>query len=179
MEARAQKPSIFQLLITAAFVILVLAYIVIALNTQDAIWFWPIFDEQSYETILNCYGEETILHRGDPNHQAITELFNDQLSGRKYWDSLTMSDESYAYYQSSDAVVVLEFHYSPTVRIHSSVAFFKNVDTLVIPLYGRHAQTRPVFGRTHGISTAGSFHLETFQPLQDYVNQQGLCEIQP
>lgn len=167
------------MLITATFLLSAMAYIVIALNTKDMIWFWPVFDEESYELILNCYGEETLLHQGSEHHTAITALFNEQLSGTKNWDSLTMSDDSYAYYQTSDDVVVLEFHYSPNVRIHSSVAFFKNVDTLVMPLAGRHSSTRAIFGRTLGISTAGSFHISTLQSLINYLENEGLCEFKP
>jgi hypothetical protein len=178
-QTKSRPPSIIQLLITASFLLVIMAYVVIALNTKDVIWFWPVFNEQSYELIINCYGEEILLHQGSQHHAAITTLFNDQLSGTKNWDSLTMSDDSYTYYQSSNDVVVLEFHYSPNVRIHSSVSFFKNVDTLVMPLAGRHSSTRAIFGRTLGVSTAGSFHVSTIQPLINYLEIEGLCEFKP
>jgi hypothetical protein len=113
------------------------------------------------------------------------DLFNKQISGRKNWDSITMSGTTYEYYQTSDDVMVLEFHYPQPVRIHSSVLFFRDVHTLVMPLDGRHANSNAVFGRTRlsvpsenkyeEHSTTGSFHVQSLEPLIAYVQSQGLC----
>jgi hypothetical protein len=179
MQRKKKSPSVIQMFSTVLIVLVALFYLVMALGTKDVIWFWPEFDGQPYEILLNCYGEQQTFKRQDAHFQPLNEGFNLILSGSKRWDTLYMSDESYDYYQTSDAVVVLEYHYSPPTRIHSMVQYYKNMDTLLIPLDGRHSISSPVFGRTNGISNSGSFHLETSQPLIDYLSAQGLCEIKP
>ncbi len=175
MAQKRNEPSIIQLMLTAGSVLVMLLYLGIALNTEDAIWFWRPFVEQPYEIIVHCYGEDSVMRPGTPDHDALTAMFNEQISGTKNWDSITMSDDTYDYYQTSDAVLSVELHYSPAVRIHSVYKFFGSVDTLVMPLVGRHSKTNAIFGQTRGVSTAGSFHVQTTQPLLDYVTNEGLC----
>jgi hypothetical protein len=50
------------------------------------------------------------------------------------------------------------------------------VDTLIIPLEGRHAQYNTVFGRINGNSTAGSFHVQSIAQLTEYLAAQGICK---
>ncbi|TES90158.1 MAG: hypothetical protein E3J88_04630 [Anaerolineales bacterium] len=155
------------------------------MNTRDLFWFWPVFNEQPYEIVLHCYGEDLIFQEGTHENQSLMDLFNKQISGRKNWDSITMSGTTYEYYQTSDDVMVLEFHYPQPVRIHSSVLFFRDVNTLVMPLDGRHANSNAVFGRIKLFvlsenkyeenSTVGSFHVQSLEPLIAYVQSQGLC----
>ena len=187
-EQERKLPSVPRLLFTASFWLLIIIYFGIALNTQDAIWFWPVFDAQAYEIVMNCHGEFSIYRPSTPEHRQLTLLLNEQLSSWKNWDQLTMSEETYQYYQTSDDVVVLEYHYSPQVRIHSAYSFYKNVNTLIIPLEGRHSDKNAVFGRVIlkkspseviEYSSTGSFFLGDTKPLIDYLQTQGLCEIKP
>ncbi len=184
-----RRPSLLTPLLIAVVIILILAYLGIALNTQDALFFVKTFEEEPYQLLVHCFGDTLTLNRGSEQFDELNNIFNRAMSGDKYWDSLTMSDDTYNYYQTSEAVMVLELLYSPPVLVHSSVKFFKNVDTLVVPLVGRHASAYPVFGRTQtqhmnedgervveGISTAGSFHLENTAPILEYIESQGLCQ---
>jgi hypothetical protein len=187
-DEQRKAPSILRLLVTASFWLLVIIYIGVSMNTKDPIWFWPVFDGQAYEIVMNCYGEYSIFRPSTPQHQQLTMLLNEQLSSWKNWDQLTMSDETYEYYQTSDDVVVLEYHYSPQVRIHSAYAFYKNVNSLVIPLDGRHSNQFAVFGRVIlkkspseviEYSSTGSFLIGDNEPLIDYLQTQGLCDFKP
>jgi len=185
MDTGRKPPSLPRMLISAGLVLLSIICFGIAVNTRDLFWFWPVFNEQPYEIVLHCYGEDLIFQEGTHENQSLMDLFNKQISGRKNWDSITMSGTTYEYYQTSDDVMVLEFHYPQPVRIHSSVLFFRDVNTLVMPLDGRHANSNAVFGRIKLFvlsenkyeenSTVGSFHVQSLEPLIAYVQSQGLC----
>jgi hypothetical protein len=62
------------------------------------------------------------------------------------------------------------------------------VNSLIVPLDGRHSDKNAVFGRVIlkkspseviEYSSTGSFFLGENQPLIDYLQIQGLCEIKP
>lgn len=172
---KINQPSILKLFLTTGILIFSLFYFVVTVSTSDPLWFYLSFEHTSYEIVLNCFGEEIFIPGGSDDHKQLTAFYNKQLSGIKRWDQLTLSDETREYYSNSDDVVIVEFRYSPNARIHSAYSFFKNVDTLISPLVGRHSKTNPVFGATRGISTSGSFHVEDFDPIRDYIHSEGIC----
>jgi hypothetical protein len=102
-------------------------------------------------------------------------LLKEILSGRKNWDSLTMSDETYQYFLESDAVVALEFRYDRPVRVHSMYKYFSGINAIVIPLIGRHSNVNAIFGMIDGLPTAGALHVDSSAPLRDYLAATGLC----
>jgi hypothetical protein len=112
---------------------------------------------------------------GSTQFNKLTDLVNDSISGSKNWDGTTLSEESYSYYQTSDDVMVIELFYAPPVRIHTFYKFYGNVDTIIIPLDGRHSETNALFGRTRGLPAAGSLHLKSTAQIRDYAQNQGLC----
>lgn len=158
-----------------AVILLLSIYGFISLNTGDLLWFWPKFDEQPAAMVVHCYGQDIALEPGGAPFSEITALVNQGLSGSKRWDPLSLSDVTYQEYQSSPRMMTLEVFYEPPVRIHSQYKFFSDVDTLVIPLDGRHAQYHVVFGRSHGITGPGSFPLDTVPLIAEYLGQEGLC----
>ena len=174
-RSRSQNPSLLNLFLTAAVIIVVLGYGIMALNTGDLLWFSSRFNAQPTGIVVHCYGQDLILEPGSGHFQAITTMVNETLSGPKRWDPLTMSDETYQDYLTSPDMVTVELTYPNPVRIHSMYKYFSNVDTLVIPLEGRHAQTNAVFGRNRGMTTAGSLHVDSWEPLLAYLQGQGLC----
>jgi len=72
-------------------------------------------------------------------------------------------------------MMVLELFYPEPIRIHSNYKFFSNVDQLLIPLDGRHAQTNAIFGLNQGVPTAGSMHIESIASISSYLQNQGIC----
>jgi hypothetical protein len=162
----------------AGFAILVIApiiYFVIALNTGDLLWISPVFDAQPSAIYIHCFGSDLSLKPGSPEFTGLTNLVNEALSGRKRWDSLSLSEQTYQEYQDHPDMLVLEFLYPEPMRVHSPYKYFSNVDTVIIPLQGRHAQTNAVFGRWQTRPAAGSFHIESTVPLAEYLETQGLC----
>jgi hypothetical protein len=162
----------------AGYAILVIApliYLIIALNTGDLLWASPVFDAQPNSIYIHCFGSDVSLQPGSPEFTGLTNIVNEALSGRKRWDSLSLSEQTYQDYQDHPDMMVLELLYAQPLRVHSAYKFFSKVDTVIIPLEGRHAQTNAVFGRWQTRPAAGSFHIGSTTPLVEYLATQGLC----
>lgn len=125
--------------------------------------------------LVHCYGHDVVINPGDSSYQVVNEAVNSTLSGSKRWDQLSLSDVTYAEYQTSPNMMVMELSYDPPARIHSFYMFFKNVDTMIIPLDGRHASINTVFGRLRGYNEAGSLHVATSQPILDALEREDIC----
>ncbi len=171
------KPSILNLFLTLVIFVTAAAYGMIALSTGDALWFWSKFNKQPSSITLQCSGTQKVVSQNSPHFAALTHLVNEGLSGDKNWDSLSMSQDTYEYFQTSDAVTVLEMHYAAPVRISSIYKYFSSVENLVIPLDGRHSQTNAVFGRSGENITAGSLHIANTQDIYEYVQAKNVCAI--
>jgi len=151
--------------------------LIIAFNTGDMLWFYPVFDEIPVGITLRCNGETTEIRPGNPAFAAVNNAVNEVISSSKRWDDLSLSDATWEEYQTSDNVVVLILAYDPPARIHSSYKFMKRIDTIVIPLVGRHAQYNTLFGRMGDYIAAGSFHFKTMAPIEEALQAQGLCPL--
>ncbi|MFQ5615046.1 MAG: hypothetical protein ACE5GO_01070 [Anaerolineales bacterium] len=172
---KTRSPSVFGLLITIVVVIVALIYGFISLNTEDPLWFVASFDEQPEEIFINCYGEEVVLVPEDPQFDGLVTIVNNILSRRKNWDSLTISEETYEDYQRNTQMMIMELYYSQQVRIHSFYKYFSNLDSIIIPLDGRHAKTNAIFGRSNNFNTAGSLHFDDIPAIREHVENQGIC----
>ncbi|HLF89453.1 MAG TPA: hypothetical protein VI451_10940 [Anaerolineales bacterium] len=175
---KSRSPSLGGLIITVVIVVVALMYVFVALNTQDSLWFVPTFAEHPTQIVLNCYGKPLFIRPEDPRYEELVNKVNETLSGNKNWDSLTISDETYAEYQDSSEMMIMELFYAPRVRIHSFYKYFSDLDSIIIPLDGRHAQTNAIFGRTNNASTAGALHYDQIPEIRAFIEEQGIC-IQP
>lgn len=169
------SPSILQATVIGAVIFIVLVFVIIVMNTGDILWFWPLFDEMPYQIVVYCYGEDIILKPDNPSYEAVNTVVNESLSGTKRWDPLSMSEVTYADYHINSTMMVLELTYDPPVRMHSFYKFYKNIDTLVVPLDGRHASSNSVFGRLRGHTLAGSMHIKTRTSMIITLDEQNLC----
>jgi hypothetical protein len=176
-EPKQNSPSLLQMIVITLPIIAAMVFLLIAFNTGDLLWFWPVFDEIPIGMKVYCYGEQVEIRAGDPAFEAVNAAVNQVLSGTKRWDQLSLSDVTYQEYQTSDQVVMLELYYDPPVRIHSYYKFFKSLDTIIIPLVGRHAQYNTVFGRWGDYYAVGSFHMNTMAPIVDALQAQSLCQL--
>lgn len=160
---------------TAVLVLAPLIYLIIASNTGDLLWASPVFNYQPQLIMIHCFGEKVYLDMSATDFEALTRQVNRSLTGRKRWDTLTLSNETYQDYQSSSKVMVVELSYSEPIRVHSRYKFYSNVDRIIIPLVGRHAQMNVAFGRRFNLSAPGSFHVDSMAPVEDFLAESGLC----
>jgi hypothetical protein len=139
------------------------------------LWASPIFNGQPSTIVIHCYGKDITLEEGSVQFAELNQRFNTALSGRKHWDDTSLSEQTYQEYQTSPDMMVLQLYYPEPVRVHSNYKFFSKVDTLIVPLVGRHASSAAIFGRLGRYPTAGSFHIESMTLLTDYIASDNLC----
>ncbi len=172
---KSKSPSLLGLLATVVFVIVGLVYGIVALNTQDVIWFVSSFSERPTQITINCYGNKVFIRPEDARYEGLTTKVNEILSGKKYWDGLTISDETFTEYETSSEMVIMELFYAPRVRIHSFYKYFSDLDSIILPLEGRHAKTNAVFGRRNNKNTAGSLHFDHVPQILEWIETEGIC----
>jgi hypothetical protein len=172
---RGRKASILEFLLTISFAISGLVYFTIAAYTKDMLWFWSKFDSQPSLAVIRCYGEDVYLDGASEELKAITSIVNEQISGRKRWDELNLTDQTYDDYRKSSTIMLLELYYETPQRIHSTSPFFSGFTSLLIPLDGRYAETSILFALINGNPSGSSYHVESFSGVTEYLAQTGLC----
>ena len=171
------QPSVMRLIIIVVLAVAVVVYFIIASATGDWLWFSNNFRETPNAIVLHCYGETTNLDPASFHYSKFKQIMNESMSGRKRWDSLTMSEATYQDYRTNPQMIMLEFFYPEPVRVHSSYKFYSSVDNLVIPIDGRHSQTNAVFGQANGIPTGGSLHIDSTEEFKTYMTNMDLCPV--
>jgi hypothetical protein len=159
----------------AVIIIVPLIYFIIAMNTGDLLWVSPVFNSQPQTITIHCFGEDIFLEYSSSEFDTMVDLVNENLSGRKRWDSISLSDVTYQEYQSHPQMMVVELTYPKPIRVHSRYKFFSNVDRLIIPLVGRHSQTNAIFGRRAEYPAAGSFHVDDLSDIRNFLAENNLC----
>jgi hypothetical protein len=172
-----RQPSILNLLVIVVLAVALVVYFMLAFATGDWLWFSNNFRETPNAIVLHCYGETTNLDPASFHFSKFKQIMNETMSGRKRWDPLTMSEATYQDYQTNPQMIVVEFFYPEPVRVHSSYKFYSNVDNLVIPIEGRHAQTNAVFGQASGVPTGGSLHIDSKEAFKTYMTNMDLCPV--
>ena len=172
-----KQPSIINLLMIVVVAVALIVYLMIAFATGDWLWFSNSFRETPNAILIHCYGDTNDIDPGSFHYSKLKEIMNETMTGRKRWDSLTMSEETYQDYQTNPQMVVVEFFYPEPVRVHSSYKFYSSVDNLVIPIVGRHANTKAVFGQANGVPTGGSLHIDSTEQFKTYMTNTDLCPV--
>lgn len=170
-----RRASLLDFLLSIAFTVALFAYLSIAIYTKDFLWVWPVFDSQPAYGLVRCYGEEVLLERSSTDLTAIAGMVNEQLTGKKRWDELNLTDQTHEDYRSSPNMMTLELFFDTPQRLHSISPFFSGFNSLLIPLDGRYSDTAIIFALIDGRPGGGSFHVQDFQPVVDYLVQQEIC----
>lgn len=174
-QSVGRNASVLNFLVTIVLAILFFIYFSITAYTKDMVWFFPVFDAKPAAGIIRCYGEQVTLKENSEHLRAIADLVNEQISGNKRWDVLNLTDQTYQDYQASNKTMILELFYDEPQRIHSHSPFFSGFDSIIIPIDGRHSDTNILFSLIRGRPSGGSFHVETFEPLKSYIENNSLC----
>ena len=169
------EPSLKSLLIVVVTILVALVYAFVSFGTGDWLWFSQKFQETPNAIYVYCYGKTISIKPGDYNFTALENIANATLSGRKRWDPLSLSDATYEEYKTSPRMKVIEFDYPEPVRVHSDYKYFSNVDRLIIPLEGRHAETNAVFGQNNDVTVGGSLHIASTASFDQYLTNQKIC----
>lgn len=170
-----KQPSIINLVLIVITIMFIMGFSVLALMTGDPLWFVSEFNLQPNAIEVLCYGEGVTINPSSPQFASLSAMFNENFSQTKNWDSLTMSDETWAEYQTGNATMTLVLSYPETFRVHSTYKYFSNIDTLIIPLDGRHSGSNAVFGLAGDLPSSGAFHIPETDNLNQFITTNGIC----
>lgn len=174
-EQAKKQPSVTNLAVVLVLFIALAFYGFMAVSLGDALWFTTDFTAQPSGITVYCYGDAQPIDQEAAAFEDINALLSQSLSGYKFWGQTSMSDTTYVDYVEGSNSVVIEVSYPESVRVPSLYKFFSAIDTLVIPLEGRHADKSPVFGRNMGNTTAGALFIESNEPLKTYISNNDIC----
>lgn len=172
-----KNPSIRNLIIIVVAALVLIIYAIMTITTGDLLWFSSNFNETAYAVVLHCRGETVNIDQGSFDFSKLNSIMNESMSGRKRWDSLTMSEGTYQDYQTNPQMVVVEFFYRDPVRVHSTYSYYSDVNNLVVPIEGRHAETNAVFGQNDGVPTGGAMHIESTDSFKTFLQNMNLCPV--
>ena len=134
-----------------------------------------VFNARPSSLVIYCYGNQVSLDGTSADAQELARLLNDQLSGDKRWDELTLTNDTYNDYVSDPAFLVLEYIYPEGQRVHSPSPFFTGFTSLILPVDARHADSNTVFSLINGKPAGGSYHVELILPIKNYIDQSNVC----
>jgi hypothetical protein len=170
-----KKASLLNFLLTIALVLALFVYLMVTAYSRDPLWFWPKFEFEPALVVIRCYGSERTLSGVSAEAEAIALLVNQQLSGSKRFDPLSLSAPTLEYYRADPGVVTLELFYAGPVRVHLPNMYFTDLTSLLVPLDGRYADSAIVFGLIDGVPAGGSLHVATNQKIINYLADSALC----
>ncbi|HEY1407710.1 MAG TPA: hypothetical protein VF434_02160 [Promineifilum sp.] len=165
--------SILQPILTLLAAILLIAYVVGALNTGNWVWFLPIQPKFEPTRILVRDQGQSIEYRDGVTgfielkralDLALADFSNSDLV------PLGLSDETLLEYNQS--AVVVEVYYPEDIRFNTAVRM-RNVNKLLIPIEGRHAGNRYIFLGTDGSWLTGAMVMADDAPLHEALRQLG------
>jgi hypothetical protein len=170
-------PSVGSFFFTLIVGIGAIVYISFSVYARDHLWFWPTFEEIPSRILVRCYGEDVNLQPGSVEFREITRLVNEQLSGDKQWQDITISNQTFSDFQTDPMMVILELGYTKPVDVHTGTAMFIDINTLITPLVGRFANENIFLGAKGPNFTGGRVHVQDTQPIKDYISQSTICVI--
>lgn len=170
---QSQHKGILRPLLVVLGSILLFAYGIIALLSQDPFWFLTRAEVPDPERIvIRVDGVETVLNAATPGYGQIVEATREALSGFKAWapGSAGLSESTLQEYQQRG--IILELYFGEPVDFH--LPFNDGRPTaLLIPIEGRYAGEGYVFRGKHGRWWAGQLTMRDPQPLMDALSALG------
>jgi hypothetical protein len=154
-------------------VILLFSYGVVALISQDAVWFLSraVMPDPA-RVVIRVDGHETLLTAASPDYEPVVAATRKALTAFKNWSlgSMGLSEETLLEYQQRGTI--LELYFSERVDFH--LPFYDgNPTALLIPIVGRYGGEGYVFRGKQGRWWAGQLTMRDPQPLYDALSALG------
>jgi hypothetical protein len=145
-------------------------YGIMAVNNRDLLWWWPWFDEMPSEIVMYRTGQKTVITPDSPDYAPLVKAINESLSQRIGYLNLGVGEETLKEYSTEGAAV--EVIYPSLVSMHSQYRLVP-FDRLLMPLRGRHSESRVVFFGQEGRYLAGAIQLATTDPIKETLADLG------
>lgn len=148
-----------------------LIYLVIWINTGDALWFLPHVADRAIRIVLYDAGRSVVIEPGSPGFEAINAAVNEVLSRRLgYRREFGLSDATRERYYTRDRVI--EVFYARPIKLHSPYRIGKPT-SLLIPLEGRHADQNVIFTGANGVYWPGALTVASTEPIKRALAEYG------
>lgn len=136
--------GLFSGLLTTGLAIAMFVWGSIFFVNVDPVWFLRSFNAPADEIRILWDGQETVLHPGDPNYEAVMAAFGDGVGHWAGYDTeAVLSGETLT--QLRDEWRLLEVRFNMPVQVHTSHRFAR-AKFFFVPISGAHSQERRVFG---------------------------------
>ncbi len=177
----APAPRIQLLKPFALFVIVLaaIAYGIIALNSQNLLWFKSqTLNARPDRIIVLHYGEQTLMQPGSPSYDALADAVEESLSQIRSTDliSIGLSPQTLADYQNK--ALVLQLFYNQPVNFQT-LARTGRPTQLLIPIEGRHAGNGYFFRGDDGEWWYGAMRMGDPTPIYQALEQAGYTVLVP
>ena len=150
--------------------ILLFGYGVVALLSQDALWFLSRVDlPDAQRIIIRVDGDETVLTPGSAGFDEILEAARSSLTGFKSWapGSMGLSPSTLEAYQT--AGTILELYFAEPINFRLPFAD-GSPRALLFPVEGRYGGEGYLFRGKNGKWWAGQLTMSDPKPLYDAMS---------
>lgn len=168
------KPFLLFVIVLAA-----IAYGIIALNSQNLLWFKSqTVNARPSRILILHYGEQTLMQPGSPGFDTLADAVEASLSEIRSTDliSIGLSPQTLADYQSS--ALVLQLLYDQPVNFQT-LARTGRPTQLLIPIEGRHAGNGYFFRGDAGEWWYGAMRMGDPTPIYEALEQAGYTVLVP
>lgn len=173
---KKNKFALFEPFLVGGVIVLGIWYLVNLLNTGNPFWFLPI--QPSYtpsRIVIYNYGQVVTIRPGDPAFNTLVSGLNDSLAAfqNQALVDIGISDETLQRYH--DQELVLDIYFPDEIKFNLPIRF-SQVNNLLIPIDGRHSDSRYVFLGKNGQYLAGALQVMSRQPLDDALRLLGYLD---
>ncbi len=179
MNENKQGSSVLQPLLIFVGAILLIVYLVGALNSGNWLWLLPIQpDYEPARILIRDNGQTTEYRPGVDGFIELAAALDLAFSDFSNLDLIPigLSDETLQDYNESS--LVMEIFFPQDIRFNTIVRM-RNVNQLLIPIEGRHAGNRYVFLGADGRWLTGAFVMANDQPIRDTLSALGYAPQEP
>ena len=179
MNENKQGSSVLQPLLIFVGAILLIVYLVGALNSGNWLWLLPIQpDYEPARILIRDNGQTTEYRPGVDGFIELAAALDLAFSDFSNLDLIPigLSDETLQDYNESS--LVMEIFYPQDIRFNTIVRM-RNVNQLLIPIEGRHAGNRYVFLGADGRWLTGALVMANDQPIRDTLSALGYAPQEP
>lgn len=181
MIESAPAPKIHLIKPLLLFVVIgaIIFYGIIALNSQNLLWFQSkALNARPNRILIVNYGQETFVQPGSPSYQALADAIESSLSEVTSTDliSIGLSPQTLTDYENN--ALVLQLYYDKPITFQT-LARAGRPNQILIPIAGRHAGNGYFFRGVDGEWWYGAMRMGDPSLIYQALQQAGYTVPQP
>ena len=170
------KPKLKEPLIILVGAVILIMWLVNAMNTGNPWWFLPFQPNyQPSRIVIRDYGTAVTITPDMPEYTTLSAAFDLAFSDFSNTSliSLGLSDETLRRYNEEE--LVIEIYYPEYITFNTQVRMSK-VNQLLIPVEGTHAGQGYLFLGSNGMWRIGPMVMANEQPIYDAMRELGYLQ---